>query len=48
MSWLLLLLFCCAAYKRHPATQQMTDQQLIGELFAKHDAQAAGKSHNEK
>lgn len=33
------------AYKRHPATQQMSDQELIGELFSK---SAQAKPHTEK
>jgi hypothetical protein len=33
------------AYKRHPATQQMSDNELIGELFAK---SAQAKPHTEK
>jgi hypothetical protein len=42
---------CCfcwppAASKRVPANQHLSDQQLIGELFAK--SQQSGKSHTEK
>lgn len=33
------------AYKRQPATQHLSDSQLIGELFAKHQT---GKAHHEK
>jgi hypothetical protein len=36
------------AYKRVPASQHLSDSQLIDELFAKQAGQQSGKPHTEK